>query len=1047
MVKKPINKINSAIKSILLSDTGRWLIVFVLMSLRVQGDPIGYADICMTTENTAVTIPVRVNDRSTTGGVLSIGSIVEDAANGTVEIIDGNLRYTPNPEFKGIDTCSYELVEDGGSSVTVSVEVAVNAALDVAATRDAILAGVNSVYSGDYPTSLSVYGPTSAILSFYPGGASSGPMIVASTLGAGRVIAVPNGMLRMDKHAAEGDSEAFYFNGLNWLNGGTLESDTRIVTRTGDMVTWLESKGYTNVHQIQGYTAENLAGAELLLDQIATSISTVNETAVRDAIAGGMGLFVTDFGLGYNWWWNKLPYEIPSNRILRYSGVAYDNDWFKPKELKTIARPEAAFVRANIEDLLAILADVSIASETEKAVAVETFGILIKTLAPNDLLRKRIEGDAKAAYESIMPTRPNGITDSFEKILLKMESDILQSQPLTELSKHRMAETWYGAITEPADRSKKHVELGLDKARWRPLGMYAPPGEVVTLEFPPELVGQGYRLLISPHSDDNQYRSTYYRLPKIQRSFEMNSSVLEVGSALGGSLFVDFGKTTPGSGSVTVGVTGAVEQPHFVLGKHRNADWNEVLKHRPAPYAIIETPHFILHDRMDLDPYAMGKNLIDAEHLAGFWDRMVILEDWLNLSFSSGERNHAELMNRDYHISAGYAHAGYPYQVDYNWEPDPFKVDKLRAEGSWGDFHEVGHNHQNNWWTMSMETEVTVNVFSNFIMETLVTDSNEWSIDPENVWSRALVVHKAGKTYSSMSVWERLCFYLILADQFGWEAFHEFYGSYRADQKNNPDALPENDTEKLDQILIRFSNEVGRDLSSYMEDYGLSPSAEAKAAVSSLPKWNPFELYVVPDELKPDVGSTIQVHVYVPDTASGVSLTVDGTPVTLSVNSNEHYTYNLVCDQIGVISLVGSHDGGISETQTVTVEAVDLDIDDDGMEDAWEISNGLNTLWNDGAKDWDRDGFTTMDEYIAGNDPSDSSDYFKTKIESMEDGSISMSCPSIANRRYQLYRSDDLVTWTTYGAAQNSNPPKNSFAVPMDPSEGDKFFYRIEVSQ
>ena len=1012
---------------------------------------MGHADIALTVSNTAVAIPVLLNDESSSSGVLELVGIDTNPQYGTLTFDSDGVVYTPNNGFEGIDRFHYTLVEvvEGVTSegVAVAVEVAVNAALDVEATRDALLEGVNGVYSGALPTPIYSYGPSSLVVTRYGSELDSGAMVVASTLGAGRVVAVPYGMPDIEWHKDKAESEVFFKNMLKWLQGGSVDKSVRIKTRIGQIRDWLEAEGYTNVTQVSGnFTAALVEDTDLILGHIGTGVSASGVAAIVEALSNGMGLYAAEFGLGYDWWWSRELWEVPINQVLAYSGVIYAKDWYKAEKIYAIERPSVGMGHLSFESQLAVVEDPASARVEDKAHTMDCMPVLLRGLDLNSLARRRLIVSSKAGYQSLMPSRTNPIDDAFDKFLLEMESDVLQREAVGEIEKHRMAETWYGAVADDADRTRKEVELGLDRARWRPLGLYAPPGEVVQVELPAALVGQGYRLLVSPHADDIKPRAVWYRIPEVQRAFAMESTEVAVGSAFGGSLFVDFGSDIPGSGFVTVAVTGAVEQPHFILGKHRNSDWNTELKHRPAPYGIIEAPSFILHDRMNLDPYALGRDLEDAEHLAGFWNRMVELEDWLNTKFD-GARTHGELMNRDYQISAGYAHAGYPYQVEYNWVPDPFDVEFLRERGAWGDFHEVGHNHQEVWWTRSMESEVTVNIFSNYVMESLVTDSTEWSIVPSEVWSRALVVHKAGKTYSSMSVWERLCFYLILADQFGWEAFHEFYGSYRADQKNNPDALPENDTEKLDQILIRFSNEVGRDLSSYMEDYGLSPSAEAKAAVSSLPKWNPFELYVVPDELKPDVGSTIQVHVYVPDTASGVSLTVDGTPVTLSVNSNEHYTYNLVCDQIGVITLVGSHDGGISETQTVTVEAVDLDIDDDGMEDAWEISNGLNTLWNDAAKDWDRDGFTTMDEYIAGNDPSDSSDYFKTKIESMEDGSISMSCPSIANRRYQLYRSDDLVTWTTYGAAQNSNPPKNSFAVPMDPSEGDKFFYRIEVSQ
>jgi hypothetical protein len=1001
--------------------------------------------------NEALTIPVLMNDESGSGGLLELSGIASNPSHGVVQFDSSEVIYTPLPDFLGIDHFTYTLVEVvnevRSTPVTVSVVVSVNATLDVTATQDALLHGVNSIHSGPLPTAIYSYGPSSLVVTRYGAALDSGSMVVASTLGAGRVVSVPNGMPNIEDIKMQGDSELFLENALKWLQDGTVDYAVRIKTRNEQMYDWLVDKGYTNVVRMHaGFTAAVLSETDMIVGHIGTALGAEEVNAIRAAVAGGMDLYISEFGLGYTWWWNRELWEIPSNQVLSYSGVVYQNDWYKTEKLYEVERPSNATGRVTFGDQMAILSDPTSGAAAARAHTIETLPVLLRTEAPNALIAAQIKAAAKSQYSVLMPDRANPVTDAFDQMLLRLESNLLQEQPLEALEKHRMADTWYGAIIEPADRSLKTVELGLDRARWRPLGMYAPPGEVVTLKFPPELVGQGYRVLVSPHADDISRRGAWCRIPKAQRAFAMEASVVEVGSALGGSLFVDFGTDIPGSGAVSVAITGAVEQPHFILGKHRNSDWNTELKHRPAPYGIIESPNFILHDRMDLDPYALGNDLTDAEHLAGYWNQMVSLEDWLNNKFD-GPRTYAELMNRDYQISAGYAHAGYPYQVDWNWLPNPFDVDLLRTRGSWGDFHEVGHNHQEVWWTMSMEGEVTVNVFSNFIMETLVTDSTEWSIVPTEVWSRAREVHKAGKTYAAMNVWERLCFYLILADQFGWEAFHEFYGSYRADNKDNPDALPSGDAEELDQILTRFSQVVERDISPFMNDYGMFPSTAAKDAVRDLEGWNPFDLYVVPDALNPVIGSTIQVHVYVPEGAQGLILNVDGSPVVLNANSLEDYSYDLVCDTLGAVRLEAVLDNGLKETQTVTVVAVDVDVDEDGMTDAWETEHNLNTLWNDAALDWDADGLSNLEEFIAGSDPEDIGSFFKTTLESMSATTVSLGCSSVADRTYQVYRSTDLINWVPHGAPQNANPPKNRFTLPIDPAEGDKSFYRIEVSR
>lgn len=57
-----------------------------------------------------------------------------------------------------------------------------------------------------------------------------------------------------------------------------------------------------------------------------------------------------------------------------------------------------------------------------------------------------------------------------------------------------------------------------------------------------------------------------------------------------------------------------------------------------------------------------------------------------------------------------------------------------------------------------------------------------------------------------------------------------------------------------------------------------------------------------------------------------------------------------------------------------TANGDDNDDDSDGMSDAWEIGYALNFLYNDAAEDADGDGYTNLQEYREGTDPTDSTD-------------------------------------------------------------------------
>ena len=91
-------------------------------------------------------------------------------------------------------------------------------------------------------------------------------------------------------------------------------------------------------------------------------------------------------------------------------------------------------------------------------------------------------------------------------------------------------------------------------------------------------------------------------------------------------------------------------------------------------------------------------------------------------------------------------------------------------------------------------------------------------------------------------------------------------------------------------------------------------------------------------------------------------------------------------DMDGELRFAGAaHDIGIDEyvdsdtdwladriERLIGTDPFDLDIDEDGMRDGWEVKYGLNPLESSDAKDDnDDDGFTNLEEFIGGMNPND----------------------------------------------------------------------------
>ncbi|HCM1331715.1 TPA: tandem-95 repeat protein [Vibrio parahaemolyticus] len=95
----------------------------------VNDAPVAKDDIATTQEDTAVTIDVLPNDTDVDGDKLSIESASVPKEQGTVEVVDGKLVFTPAENFNGDAEITYT-VTDGALTDQATVKVTANAVND-----------------------------------------------------------------------------------------------------------------------------------------------------------------------------------------------------------------------------------------------------------------------------------------------------------------------------------------------------------------------------------------------------------------------------------------------------------------------------------------------------------------------------------------------------------------------------------------------------------------------------------------------------------------------------------------------------------------------------------------------------------------------------------------------------------------------------------------------------------------------------------------------------------------------------------------------------
>ena len=740
------------------------------------------------------------------------------------------LLFTPSPGFAGS-----ALISLSGDGIEAAWRISINRPLNVEAARDRILAGVASVHGGVQPGWMVTYGPDAHDIAYFSPGAAAGTMIGAAAWGAGRVIAVPDHQaLNMQQYAA--NSAIFFRNGIAWLGGEGRQ--VRLITLSAELGAWLEADGYQNVTvtDVNNLALALVDGGVLIPPWLGANVHEETLGIVAAFVRQGGGLFLAEYGVGYQWWWAPSIPDAPGNRLLEEAGIVFTSDSHGQNGVVDLVR---AGENMNVDAALRVLSDHQDATPEAREWTQTFMARIGEGLHGDNPILKRLSQATSEAIASVIVTPQSPVETEWDKTLLRLETRILRALPVDEITAHRAAEALYGEVPADAPRIRRIIQIDPDQTRWHSTGLYAAPGEIITVDVPAEILDRGVILRMGGHVDNIARRDRWLRPPEVHWSYALDTLQVRAASPFGGALYIDVGTENRHLAPFEVALGNGVEAPFFVLGQTANQEWVERIRNAPAPYAEL------VSERLSISlPSNLIRTLDDPNAVMTFWDNVVRFQD--EVAAHAHLRYMAERINIDVQISAGYLHAGYPTQGPVVAADELVDLTGLNVGGSWGWFHELGHEAQrrpdkswgwNNAYTFDNSVEATVNIFTVYAMDMLGLSAQggwAWTNTRLGVMDRALAGLAQG-TYADVGVGFKLAMFLQLRDHFQWPALQNILELYTLDDQH-----PENEAAERDTWLQRTSQVLGHDMTGFFRDtWGLEVSDAAVDSINHLPQWMP----------------------------------------------------------------------------------------------------------------------------------------------------------------------------------------------------------------
>jgi hypothetical protein len=716
--------------------------------------------------------------------------------------------------------------------------------------------GVHEIAAGPNNESLVVFGDQA--FPVVAGRTDTGaqlPLIAAARFGKGRIAVMGAAMGLAYDDLKIADTGRLIVNILRWTAGEKANPKIGVFGNTALTARLRGLPGELKIDARNIQLSERSSVDVVVL--FARNIAPQDVAPLEDYIRGGGGLVAGGAGsiTMDNVHVGDFATELPANRLAAAAGIVWGRtsvnrtgpQGFRvepPAELMHAGRALTAFVAGES-------GNGKILSFSQRAQIYATLERAIWDL-PHDSPKffPGLDGVLEPFLRSAVPTAaaPIARADLPWRLAIIRQTQQLRWTPTDQVRAHPAAADFPGAVPPDAQRDSATVRIAASEGRWGALGtgLYAAPGEVVTIRVPEALAGRNLRVVIDLHTDEIWHLNEWSRMPSISVEQPIRAAETRVASAFGGPIYIG---VPPASGldDFDVTISGAVRAPRYIDGKTTIGEWRDSIRSLPAPWAEIES------DKIALSvPSRYVRDLDDPAALMSVWNRIMDLES--EFAGVPKTRKRAERMMPDLEISAGILHSGYPIMM---YMPKAQMLVNRRQllsgsvelgddynRGVWGFPHELGHQMQfaNQYWNFEGSIEPGANLFALYVMEKLCgIPVAEYPTSSAEFRAQYLARYFANPSFARWKdeQWYGTTTLVELQQAFGWEAFQGLFAQFRT---LAPPEWPKTDDEKRDQWMVRFSRQVKRNLGPFFETWGVPTSEKARASVADLPPWMPDEL-------------------------------------------------------------------------------------------------------------------------------------------------------------------------------------------------------------